>query len=384
MRQPRIRRSSPGRARVVTAGRRVRVAAAGRRAGRVPAIGVLVGTSPVDHDADEAGAWSTAVKLVAGVAGAWQAHVVLDRFGSGPQSSQPAYDARVASTNAQNSLMAGVQLQRAENNLVRAFGTEQSTVTPGQTDLIGGIGVLEQDLGAFGHPAITNVVIFGSAIQTTGPVNLSDPVQLADPEIAIQRIRSEGLLAPGSCRGWRVHMVDGGLAPGGGLSDLQNEQLREFWREYFAACGGRLVLWDTSLIAFPASGQVAAASWATGHRQVIVPLAASVLFEPQSPRLLPGAAVTLNAVARLLTRTYPDARASIAGYTAAVGRGPESAALALALARARAVAGYLESSHVLAARLSVHGYGDQDQIASDATAAGQQLNRRVVITITVS
>ena len=57
-----------------------------------------------------------AVKLVAGVAGAWQAHVVLDRFGSGPQSSQPAYDARVASTNAQNSLMAVVHLQRALKN----------------------------------------------------------------------------------------------------------------------------------------------------------------------------------------------------------------------------------------------------------------------------
>ena len=32
--------------------------------------------------------------------------------------------------------------------------------------------------------------------------------------------------------------------------------LREFWREYFQACGGRLVLWDSALIAFPASGQV--------------------------------------------------------------------------------------------------------------------------------
>jgi outer membrane protein OmpA-like peptidoglycan-associated protein len=36
-----------------------------------------------------------------------------------------------------------------------------------------------------------------------------------------------------------------------------------------------------------------------------------------------------------------------------------------------------------ASRLSARGYGDHDQIASDATAAGQALNRRVVVTLQV-
>ena len=93
--------------------------------------------------------------------------------------------------------------------------------------------------------------------------------------------------------------------------------------------------------------------------------------------------MTLYAVAQLLTRTYPDARASIAVYTASLGRSPDRRRWPSPWPFPR-VASYLESSHVLAARLSVHSYGDQYQIASVAIAAVQQLYRRVLITITVS
>ena len=176
-------------------------------------------------------------------------------------------------------------------------------------------------------------------------------------------------------------MVDGSMTPAGGLSALQDEQLREFWREFFARCGGRLVLWDITLIAFPASGEVTPASWMTpGHREVIVPLPASVLFEPDHAVLLPGAGQILGSVARKLTYTYPDATADIAGYTAAVGGGD---GMALSRARAQMVADWLEAHGVGASRLTAHRYGDHDQIASDATASGQALNRRVVITLHV-
>ena len=161
---------------------------------------------------------------------------------------------------------------------------------PATLIMVSSVRLMEEHLAAFPHAKTTNVVIFGNAIQTAGPVNLADPVQLADPVTTLRAVTAQGLLPRNSCAGWRVHMVDGSLTPAGGLSALQDEQLREFWREFFAWCGGRLVLWDSTLTAFPASGQVEPASWATpGHREIIVQLAASVLFEPDQAVLLPSA-----------------------------------------------------------------------------------------------
>jgi outer membrane protein OmpA-like peptidoglycan-associated protein len=235
---------------------------------------------------------------------------------------------------------------------------------------------MEEHLAAFPHAGPTNVVILGDAVQTAGPVDLADPVQLADPVAALRAVAAQGLLPRNSCAGWRVHMVDGSLTPAGGLTALQDEQLREFWREFFARCGGRLVLWDSTLIAFPASGQVEPASWAApGHREIIVQLAASVLFEPDQAVLLPGAGPALDELARVLLYTYPNATADIAGYTAHVGGGN---GLALSRARAHVIAGWLEAHGVSASRLSVHGYGDTRQIPG-----GLEINRRVVVTLHV-
>ena len=136
-------------------------------------------------------------------------------------------------------------------------------------------------------------------------------------------------------------------------------------------------MWDSTLIAFPASGQVEPASWtAPGHRQIIVQLAAAVLFEPDQAVLLPGAGTPLDELARKLLYTYPNATADIAGYTADAGGGN---GLALSRARAQVIAAWLEAHGVSASRLAVHGYGDSDQIPG-----GLEVNRRVVVTLHVA
>ena len=346
------------------------------RTAATPAIGILVATSPADHDLHQAGAWIADARRVAAVAGRARARVILDRIGSGPGSSDVLYNARVASGNGQNVLVSGTQVRHAETAMVQAFRNEQATTTPGHTDVISGVRRMEEHLGTFSHAKTVNVVIFGNAVPTTGPVNLADPVQLADPMAAVKAVAAQGQLPRNSCDGWRVHMVDGSLTPAGGLSALRDEQLREFWREFFARCGGQLVLWDSTLIAFPASGQVRPASWTTpGHRQVIVQLAASVLFEPDQAILLPGAGPSLGTLARKLLYTYPKANADIAGYTADVGSG---SGVALSLARAQAVAAWLEARGVNTSRLTVHGYGNTRQING-----GLEVNRRVVVTLHV-
>jgi outer membrane protein OmpA-like peptidoglycan-associated protein len=334
----------------------------------VPAVtGMLVGTNPADRPLHAA--WTAEAGRVASEVGHYRARVVIDRFGTGPGSSDVTFDAPLASTDGQNSLIRQAQVRHAEDEMVKAFGDEEAASLQGPVDLISGVQAMEDHLGELGatHP---DVIVFGDAEQTAGPVDLADPVQLADPAQTLAKVKTQGLARAGSCPGWSVYMVDPAPA---GFSALQDEQLREFWREFFAACGGHLVLWDATLV-FPASGQVTAATWADPvHPEIIIPLPASVLFESEQAILLPGAGAVLGEVCRDLTASYPTATASIAGFTAAVGSG---SGLALSQARAELVASYIERCGVSSSRLSAHGYADRDQIPGGLAA-----NRRVVITV---
>jgi OOP family OmpA-OmpF porin len=114
--------------------------------------------------------------------------------------------------------------------------------------------------------------------------------------------------------------------------------------------------------------------------RLLVPLSATLLFEPDQAVFRPGARRSLDRLVPMLVRAYPTATAEVAGYTAAVG-GPETVAMALSRARAQAVAGYLTTHGVAASRLSVVGHGDQDPVVTNTTEAGRALNRRVVVTL---
>jgi outer membrane protein OmpA-like peptidoglycan-associated protein len=333
----------------------------------IPTTGMLVGTNPADRG--RRAAWTVEASQVASAAGQFRARVVIDRFGTGPGSSDVTFNAPLASTDGQNSLIRQTQVKQAEDEMVKAFGEEETAIVPGPVDPISGVQAMENHLDEL-NAAHPDVIIFGDAEQTAGAVDLADPVQLADPARALAQVKAQGLAQASSCSGWNVYMVDPAPA---GFTALQDEQVREFWREFFAACGGHLVLWDSTLI-FPAGGQVAAATWVSpAHREIIIPLPASVLFKPEQAVLLPGADAVLGEVCRDLTATYPTATADIAGYTAAIGAGD---GMALSQARAGLVASYFEGCGVSASRLSAHGYGDRDQIQGGLAA-----NRRVVITV---
>lgn len=336
---------------------------------RIPTTGILVGMNQADRDLHAA--WAADAWQVALAAGQSSARVVIDRFGTGPSSSDLMFNAPLASTYGQNSLIRQTQVKHAEEQMVGAFGEEQATTLSGPTDLISGIQAMEDHLREL-SAVNPDVIVFGDAEQTAGPINLTDPLQLADPMQTLEKVEAQGLLQANTCRGWNVYMVDPSPT---GFTALQDEQLRELWREFFAGCGGRLVLWDNTLI-FPASGQVPRANWANpGHREIIIPLPASVLFKAEQAILLPDAGHVLGGLCSDLTSAYPTATAEIAGYTAAVGGGD---GIALSQARAQVVASYLQACGVSASRLSAHGYGDRDQIPGGLAA-----NRRVVITLQV-
>jgi outer membrane protein OmpA-like peptidoglycan-associated protein len=104
----------------------------------------------------------------------------------------------------------------------------------------------------------------------------------------------------------------------------------------------------------------------------------NVLFQTDSAALRPGAIDKLQALAAYL-RGNGRVRIAIDGYTDS--RGSDAHNLDLSMRRAEAIRGALDGLGVTRARFRVRGHGEKDPVASNATAAGMRLNRRVEITL---
>jgi outer membrane protein OmpA-like peptidoglycan-associated protein len=221
---------------------------------------------------------------------------------------------------------------------------------------------------------------------------LADPRTLANPARAIDRLARAGLNF--KCRGWRVTMVDGSSTPRGtSLSPTEDSGLRRFWALYFRHCGGALVSYSTQLVAFPVSGPaITGADYSTiptstiqvhvarRRHTIVATLTGNVLFTTNSAALRPGARAAL---AKLLTLiAAARGRITVVGYTDS--RGGATINGPLSRARARSVARWIVMrAHVRPGRLTVHGLGARDPVATNATAVGRARNRRVVVTIHV-
>ena len=85
---------------------------------------------------------------------------------------------------------------------------------------------------------------------------------------------------------------------------------------------------------------------------------------------------TLNSVAKVLNK-YDKTRIDIAGHTDNVGNSGYN--FRLSQGRAASVANYLMGRSVNSARFNMRGFGMDQPVASNDTAAGRQANRRVTI-----
>jgi outer membrane protein OmpA-like peptidoglycan-associated protein len=101
-----------------------------------------------------------------------------------------------------------------------------------------------------------------------------------------------------------------------------------------------------------------------------------VLFDTDQADLKPGAGPTIDRLAQFL-RDNEDTRLLVEGYTDS--RGSEEYNQDLSRRRAAAVASALESRGIARDRVNVAGRGETLPVASNDTAAGRQLNRRVEI-----
>lgn len=99
-------------------------------------------------------------------------------------------------------------------------------------------------------------------------------------------------------------------------------------------------------------------------------------FAFDSAELTPNADSTLNQVASEL-REQPGVAYQVAGYTDSIGS--EEYNQRLSERRAIAVHDYLVQQGVPSGQLTVRGYGEENPVASNETAAGRAQNRRVEI-----
>jgi outer membrane protein OmpA-like peptidoglycan-associated protein len=340
--------------------------------GDMPAIGLVTGTAGHAHKAD--------AETIAEEAGRSGAHVILNAVTDG-QAPVTVFDKQVIG-HGPNQLIREIQRKKIQRELVDAVLSSQQAVPTGRVDVLSAIRHLSDSLHTVAHRApTTEVVLFGSALQNTPPLKLTDPLALADPKSTLATLARQGMTS--DCKGWRVHMVGAPQTSDGPLDSLREVQLRELFRQMFSHCGGRLVEWSGDrLISLPGAGtEVAQASWA--KRQIKVPLPAGVLFDGDSATLRSTARRDLDKITTILTRTHPTAEAEVAGYAARVPGGSAGKALELSWARARAVSQYLQTHGVSLSRLTTIGRGSQDPVAPNTTDEGRRANRRVLITCTL-
>ena len=112
--------------------------------------------------------------------------------------------------------------------------------------------------------------------------------------------------------------------------------------------------------------------------EISVRLTNNILFDTDSSALRSTSRTTLNELAQNF-RQYPDNRLIIEGHTDSTGSDAHNQRLSEN--RAAAVADYLIDGGVSAGAITVYGFGEARPTASNDTAEGRQLNRRVEIHI---
>jgi outer membrane protein OmpA-like peptidoglycan-associated protein len=133
-----------------------------------------------------------------------------------------------------------------------------------------------------------------------------------------------------------------------------------------------------AVILTPATGSQLATVVEQGLDGAVTDTLTSVLFGLGQYHLQAAALPQLRHLLHLLTVAYPDATATINGYTDSLPA--QGGNLLLSQRRAQAVTVWLTTHGVAAGRLQAFGYGDTDPAAPD-TSQGQPLNRRVVAVI---
>jgi outer membrane protein OmpA-like peptidoglycan-associated protein len=103
-----------------------------------------------------------------------------------------------------------------------------------------------------------------------------------------------------------------------------------------------------------------------------------VLFDTNQATLKPGAREKLAKVSGILL-AYPSLRISVEGHTDSTGS--DAYNLDLSRRRADSVRTYLVENGISSANIEAKGFGKDNPVATNDTAAGRQQNRRVEMVV---
>lgn len=115
-----------------------------------------------------------------------------------------------------------------------------------------------------------------------------------------------------------------------------------------------------------------------GNDELAVTVKNEVLFDFNSAALRGASRDSLSEMADVFQK-YPDTTIRVAGHTDSIGSASYNQRLSER--RAASVERYLENMGVRSSRIDAIGYGESQPRATNSTASGRQLNRRVEIHI---
>jgi outer membrane protein OmpA-like peptidoglycan-associated protein len=332
---------------------------------------------------DRADAFTTVVDASARM----NALLLGDVIGTGVNDADLAINADM-SADGPNDLMRNSNSTCKRQAASAAFAELSGRSVDGPVDILSALRTLEAHLVGLPRSDI-EVVLMSSMLNTSTALNLDDPAAFSPGiDSVVTSLSTRGLLP--DCRGWHVYAIGAGRTPTGGLDGERNEQLRQFWSSLFTACGGSLVVYDTSLASFPIE-PVAGSALPPGAGpavvtvemrgpEVVTTVPANVLFDVGRAELRPDADNALEGLLRETVARHPEGHLTIVGYTDAAGT-PE-ANLLLSRSRADAVSSWLVAHGVAQTQISTDGKGEADPVGDNATDEGRRQNRRVQLTVT--
>jgi outer membrane protein OmpA-like peptidoglycan-associated protein len=112
---------------------------------------------------------------------------------------------------------------------------------------------------------------------------------------------------------------------------------------------------------------------------ILVTFPSGILFDFDSSTLRAEAKTNLSELATSLDDMRNDVDIMVAGHTDAVGTDEYN--LALSQRRAQAAANHLMTRGISSAHINITGLGESEPVATNDTADGRQLNRRVEVAI---
>lgn len=115
---------------------------------------------------------------------------------------------------------------------------------------------------------------------------------------------------------------------------------------------------------------------ANGQIYLIMP--GNITFDSNDANIKPAFQPVLNSIAKVINE-YSKTMVQVNGYTDSTGSAATNNSLSLM--RANSISNYLRLRGVNGNRIVSNGYGSSSPIASNATAAGREQNRRVEIVL---